>query len=212
MLPSTGTQASYDTEAAGLDIMAWLVKPPKPTELHDALAKAVAQSYRPAPVVSETEPDSLNAAIAALGAADRKFRALIVEDNATNKEVARWHLERLGFAADAVDSGSEAPAALERIPYDVVLMDCRMPKLDGYETTRRIRRREGTARHTKIVAMTAHALIGDREKCLAAGMDDYVSKPIEMNSLIAALSRVLDPGTAAARMAERAPTPARIGS
>ena len=196
MLSSMDTPASYDAAVAGLDIAEWLLKPPQPSELHDALARALTQGCRPNPTIAESERDSLNAAIQALGASDRKLRALIVEDNATNKEVAQWHLERLGFATDAAASGGEALAALQRTRYDVVLMDCRMPKLDGYETTRRIRQREGAGQHTKIVAMTAYAMAGDREKCIAAGMDDYVSKPVEMENLIPALSRVLGPAWA----------------
>ena len=99
----------------------------------------------------------------------------------------------LGFEADCVGNGEEAIAKLEQQDYDIVFMDCQMPILDGYETTQEIRRREGSKRHTIVIALTAHALPSDREKCLAAGMDDYLSKPIAQDTLGAMLERWVKP-------------------
>jgi CheY-like chemotaxis protein/HPt (histidine-containing phosphotransfer) domain-containing protein len=120
-----------------------------------------------------------------------KARILLVEDNAVNRSVALGLLKTLGLRADTADDGEEALAALERAPYDLVLMDCQMPKVDGYEATRRIRRMEGAAGATVVVAMTAHALSGDRLKCLEAGMNDHIAKPVSRSALVGVLRRWL---------------------
>jgi polar amino acid transport system substrate-binding protein len=121
---------------------------------------------------------------------DRNKKILIVEDNLVNKKVILMELEELGLSADAVSNGAEALQALCNHSYAVVLMDCQMPEMDGLEATRLIRMRErSTGGHIPIVAMTAQALDGDREKCIAAGMDDYLSKPIDYNLLEASLER-----------------------
>ncbi len=121
----------------------------------------------------------------------RDFRILLVEDNPVNQMVASRQLELLGYRARTADDGRQALAELERADYDLVLMDCQMPEIDGYQATRSIRRRETGKKHTTIIAMTAHAVKGDREKCLAAGMDDYLAKPFLEGDLEAMLDRWL---------------------
>jgi CheY-like chemotaxis protein len=117
-------------------------------------------------------------------------RALVAEDSAINQRIALLMLENLGFTVDVVGDGAEALEALAQRDYDVVLMDCQMPVLDGYATTRALRAREHD-RHTAVVALTAHAMRGDRERCMEAGMDDFVTKPVTQDALEQALRRVL---------------------
>jgi CheY-like chemotaxis protein len=122
-------------------------------------------------------------------------RVLVVEDNVVNQQVASFLLMRFEQAVDVVSDGVEALEALARINYDLVLMDCQMPNLDGYEATRRLRAGGGGALNpaVPVVAMTANALPGDLERCTAAGMDDYLSKPVQPAALERALRRWLRP-------------------
>jgi CheY-like chemotaxis protein len=116
-------------------------------------------------------------------------RALVAEDNVVNQRLSRAILEKLGCQVDIASNGREAIEKLASSEYDVVFMDCQMPEMDGYEATREIRKRFGNQDRIPIVAMTAHAMPGDREKCLHAGMDDYISKPVRPENFEAALER-----------------------
>jgi PAS domain S-box-containing protein len=123
-----------------------------------------------------------------------KVRVLLAEDNLVNQKVATIMLKKLGLEVDVVANGIEALDALMGVSYDLVLMDCQMPEMDGFEATRRIRSRERGSRRIPVVAMTANAMVGDREKCLDAGMDDHVSKPVRVEALHRALARWLPAG------------------
>jgi signal transduction histidine kinase/CheY-like chemotaxis protein len=127
----------------------------------------------------------------------RKARILMAEDNIVNQQVIKAMLGRFAFEVDAVATGREALEALGRKRYDLVLMDCQMPEMDGYEATRELRRREAAtgAERTPVAALTANAMQGDRERCLEAGMDDYVAKPFSREKLVELLGRWLDPAT-----------------
>jgi CheY-like chemotaxis protein/HPt (histidine-containing phosphotransfer) domain-containing protein len=147
--------------------------------------------------------------------AGRNARILVAEDNITNQQVALGMLKKIGLGADAVADGAEAVKALEGIPYDLVLMDVQMPVMDGLEATRRIRspHSEVLDHAVPIIAMTAYAIQGDRERCVAAGMNDYVSKPVSPIELVSALERWLpdntgkkSAGTAAAEVPSEAGT------
>jgi GAF domain-containing protein/DNA-binding response OmpR family regulator len=169
------------------NITATLVKPVKPSALHDALADALAATG-PADEAVVEAPASRPPAQAAAPAIDTALRVLLAEDNAVNQKLALRLLERMGLKADVVGDGRAAVDAIEAGSYDVVLMDVQMPEMDGLEATRRIRRRWAD-RPIRIVGLTANAMAGDREACLAAGMDDYVSKPIRPEELQAAIAR-----------------------
>jgi CheY-like chemotaxis protein len=176
------------------NVTSTLVKPVKPSALHDALADAIAGEVPHVPERKQpraiakpaaTEPAATTAA-ASVDEADG-LRILLAEDNAVNQKLALRLLERMGHRADVVEDGQAALDALETGDYDLVLMDVQMPELDGLEATRRIRTR-WPDRPIRIVGLTANAMAGDREECLAAGMDDYVSKPVRPEALRAAIA------------------------
>jgi CheY-like chemotaxis protein/HPt (histidine-containing phosphotransfer) domain-containing protein len=119
----------------------------------------------------------------------RGVRVLVAEDNEANRLVASIMLEKLGCHADVAAHGGDALEALANHEYDIILMDCHMPVMDGFEATKTIRRTEGKMHHRPIIAMTANALQGEKERCLAAGMDDFLSKPVILDELAAKLSQ-----------------------
>jgi signal transduction histidine kinase/CheY-like chemotaxis protein len=161
------------------DFAAQLAKPLKASQLHDALMNALAGQEREA-----------GGAAQGVGQAETSpLRILLAEDNDVNQKVALMMLGKLGYRADVATNGVEALAALEARPYDVVLMDVQMPELDGLDATRRICERWAVGERPRIVAMTANAMQDDREACFAAGMDDYVAKPIRAEALAAALRK-----------------------
>ena len=162
-----------------------LVKPVRPSQLFDVLLSLLAS--RPAHTKRRINREGSGPP----AARHRWARILVVEDNAANLKVAVRMIERLGYRADVAGNGSEALEILGRMQYDAVLMDCQMPELDGYEATREIRRSEKDREHLPIIAMTASAMAGDRERCLAAGMDDYISKPVKLHIVAAVLERWL---------------------
>jgi PAS domain S-box-containing protein len=161
-------------------IGAYLMKPVRQSTLYDCIATimGVAQTQR---LDAKAIGHSKN--IVLPWGRRKHFHVLVVEDNAVNQKLAILQLQKLGYKADPVENGLKALDALSRIPYDLVLMDCQMPDMDGYSATAELRKREGDSHHTPVIAMTANAMEGDREKCLAAGMDDYISKPITLEAL-----------------------------
>jgi PAS domain S-box-containing protein len=161
--------------AAEAGVLAHLIKPASSSQLYDALLRAAA----PAPEPAERP------------AGGPRGRLLIVEDNAINQAVAKGLAARLGFNCDVAGNGLEALEAIGRRQYDAVLMDCQMPEMDGFEATAEIRRREAGRPHVPIIAMTAGALVEDRERCLVAGMDDYLAKPVKGGELERVLQRWL---------------------
>ena len=171
------------------NVTATLVKPVKPSALHDALADALlADEVEAAPDGTQPDAPTRRRRAARTPARVGDLRILLAEDNAVNQKLALRLLERMGHRADVVGDGAAAIAAVEGGTYDVILMDVQMPEVDGLEATRQIRARFPD-RRIRIVGLTANAMAGDREACLAAGMDDYVSKPIRPDELETAIAR-----------------------
>ena len=164
-------------------VNAILTKPVKASTLHAAVVTALGDT-----VVQAAQDRTSTGLDPELGAR-HPLRILLAEDNAVNQKLALRLLEKMGYRADVAGDGFEAIEALERQPYDLVLMDVQMPELDGLEATRRILERWTDGERPWIVAMTAEAMAGDRERCLAAGMNDYISKPIRVQELVGALQR-----------------------
>jgi signal transduction histidine kinase/DNA-binding response OmpR family regulator/HAMP domain-containing protein len=187
------TFSPAELKAAGLE--AYLVKPVKQSRLVDCLASAMGKTVAENPV--RKSPDSLAAALGSKPSLPlEKVRILLAEDNIVNQKVALGQLRKHRYRADTVANGLEVLKALQLVSYDLIFMDCQMPEMDGYEATRAIRQQEQSLENpcpwkapVYIIALTANAMRGDGEKCLAAGMDDYLSKPVRSSELKAALER-----------------------
>ena len=180
----------------------FLAKPVRRVRLLNALTSAWAKQH-PAAEGASVEPVSISAAKSMNALAQHLIptfhrsssRVLVVEDNPVNQRVALRLLERIGVRADIAGNGREALELLQHLPYDVVLMDCQMPEMDGYEAAACVRKMDGPNRNVRIIALTADVLAGSRERCLAAGMDDFLSKPVQLDDLIQKLGDRLVPQT-----------------
>jgi CheY-like chemotaxis protein len=191
MLSSVGHRGEGEAaQAAGFD--AYLAEPMRERVLDRVLATAIERRRRgeTGPLVTQHSVAAAVAAPAPPPSLARPMSVLLAEDNRVNQKIAMRMLKVLGVEATLAEDGFQVLAALEGRPFDLVLMDCQMPGMDGFVTTARIREREREqGGHLPIIAMTANALEGDREACLAAGMDDYISKPVNRHILWQTLSR-----------------------
>jgi len=188
MLTSMGrVEVGDDVETA--DFSSFLMKPIKQSQLHNVLVNVIDQQGTAAAAVTAdpARPITLDPTLGER----HPLRVLLAEDNAVNQKLALRLLEKLGYRADLAANGIEALQAVERQPYDLIFMDVQMPEMDGIEATRNICNRWARGERPHLVAMTAEAMVGDREKCLDAGMDDYIAKPIKVHELIEVLTRVV---------------------
>ena len=185
MLTSLGRR---EVDEESIDIASFLLKPLKPSNLYDALASIFVRDAAVRGPVSVKSRAGKKSGIDPDMAKKYPLRILLVEDLLVNQKLALRLLSQMGYRADVASNGIEAIESVERQPYDVVLMDVQMPEMDGLDATRRIRELDMVQPH--IIAMTANAMQGDREACLEAGMDFYISKPIRVPELVAALKLV----------------------
>ena len=188
MLTSVG-QRGDAKRVSEAGFSAYLVKPVSPSQLLDALSAVWGtwkEGISTTLITRHTLAESQTAKAVPVPKQEKPIHAhvLVVEDNAVNQRLGMRMLEKRGCRVDVAANGLEAVEMVERLKYDLVFMDCQMPEMDGYEATAEIRRREDASKHTLIIAMTAHTMQGDREKCLKAGMDDYIAKPIKKESLL----------------------------
>ncbi|MBF0500616.1 MAG: response regulator [Candidatus Riflebacteria bacterium] len=179
------TQREIMLRAKATGVLLALSKPVMYAPLRDMLTDVLKKSS-----AATRKPGALASILRRAEAS--KFRLLSIEDKPINQFVIRRILEAMGFHVDTAENGVEGLALIARESFDAVLMDCQMPEMDGYETTRNIRRHEGSGKHLPIIALTAHALEGERQRCLGAGMDDYLTKPIDPELLAQTLWKVLD--------------------
>ncbi|GIV15299.1 MAG: hypothetical protein KatS3mg022_0734 [Armatimonadota bacterium] len=172
LLSSVGSTTRQEAEAAGIDV--WLTKPVRRSQLYNALCEAIGFGSDTSTPVSAPSAERRTSGV----------RVLLVEDNEVNRKLALRMLQRLGCSVEIATNGREAVEMIADRAYDIVFMDIQMPEMDGIEATHLIRERERrTGNHLPIIAMTAHAMEGDRERCLSAGMDDYLSKPVKIDLL-----------------------------
>jgi two-component system sensor histidine kinase/response regulator len=201
MLTSSG-EFGDQSRCAELGIAVYLTKPVYAGDLLAAIERALGAK---ASAVAAPKAARLNAGTMAMAASGRRIRILLVEDNIVNQRVAEGLLTRRGHEVTVAQHGGEALAFLERARFDLVLMDLQMPVMGGIEATSAIRTRERVSGgHTRIVAMTAHAMTGDRERCLQAGMNGHLSKPIDPQVLFAVVEQQPDGGDATARIDDHA--------
>src|SRR5438105_11684882 len=172
-------------------ISAYTTKPAGQRDLFDALTIALAHDAIPLSRSAIGQNDRRGRPAEVPAEVRRHVRILLAEDNFLNRKLTLSQLEKLGYSGDSVANGKEAIEAMARDPYDAILMDCQMPIVDGYEATMEIRKKHRNGKRPYIIAMTANALEGDREKCLAAGMDDYLAKPTKQDELDVALARAI---------------------
>jgi CheY-like chemotaxis protein/HPt (histidine-containing phosphotransfer) domain-containing protein len=179
----------------GAGFAAYLVKPARQSQLMDALVTAWAAKLKFGDsVFAPGDPgDSETSAFSILASEPARAHVLVVEDLSVNQDVATKMLQKLGCQVSLACNGRQAVEMVGNVDYDLVFMDCQMPEMDGYEATARIRQDEEPGARIPIVAMTAHAMVGDREKCLQAGMDDYLSKPLRFQDLEMALQQWVRP-------------------
>jgi signal transduction histidine kinase/DNA-binding response OmpR family regulator len=192
MLTSVG-QLGEARHEIGQVVHARLVKPVRQSLLLNTLATAWSKKLEAAPPPAPERRDDRIAEMRTrlaehLGGAT--VRVLVAEDNVVNQKVAARMLERLGFRPDLAANGREAVEMFEIVPYDVIFMDCQMPEMDGYAATREIRQREGAERRVAIFAMTAEAMAGCRERCIEAGMDEHIAKPVKLDDLFDVLQKL----------------------
>jgi two-component system, sensor histidine kinase and response regulator len=164
-------------------IDAFITKPVKQSQLFETLCAVLGIKAEHAEALS-TESESISPE-----GEYKQLRILLAEDNEVNQQVALYQLRMLDHHVDLAPNGVEALKLFDKNEYDAVLMDIHMPEMDGYAATAEIRRREGKGKHTPIIAMTANALAEDREKCLAAGMDEHLAKPVQASALVRVLDR-----------------------
>ncbi|WP_198017787.1 response regulator [Oscillatoria acuminata] len=193
MFTSMGKPESLEVDGISIKFAAFINKPIKQSQLYNTLIQILDETPPSSPVKYEPLPQSKKSLINADMAKQIPLRILLAEDNIVNQKVALRILDRMGYRADVANNGLEVLEALQRLSYDVILMDVQMPEMDGLEATRQICKKYGEGlqlNKPKIIAMTANAMQGDREICLAAGMDDYITKPIRLEELIKVLSVV----------------------